>query len=131
MTPNSLRRVEQQLRQRNCRQFRKIYRLVIHKRLDREVSRRDRGLHRKENKLLDRGLYRMLCLKYQSRTVYETGGDGPPLDDDFSINEPQPVYKAQTADSNFFAYFLTAVVLCIVLYLAFHNKQKVRHRRCV
>ncbi|KAF0313847.1 Trans-Golgi network integral membrane protein 2 [Amphibalanus amphitrite] len=79
---------------------------------------------------------------------YETGGDGPPLDDDFSINEPQPVYKdtpqvgpiaqqpiggsyisgavpAQTADSNFFAYFLTAVVLCIVLYLAFHNKQKI------
>ncbi|XP_037093415.1 trans-Golgi network integral membrane protein 1-like [Pollicipes pollicipes] len=72
---------------------------------------------------------------------------GPARDDDFSINdEPPAVYKApsgvpaqdeqpgvgpyaplkaQGGDSNFFAYFLTAVVLCIIFYLMFHNKQKI------
>ena len=50
-----------------------------------------------------------------------------------TVNSQQPYMSSavptQSADSNFFAYFLTAVVLCIVLYLAFHNKQKVRAGR--
>jgi hypothetical protein len=30
-----------------------------------------------------------------------------------------------TADSHFYAYFMTMVVICIIGYLVFHNKQKV------
>lgn len=44
---------------------------------------------------------------------------------DNSVGEmPAPQFPEYT-DSHFFTYFLTVVVLCIVVYLVFHNKQKI------
>ncbi|KAK8765257.1 hypothetical protein V5799_032133, partial [Amblyomma americanum] len=53
------------------------------------------------------------------------GGSRPekPLDASAAAGS-MPLLPAQD-DSHFFAYFLTAVVLCVVGYLAFHNKRKI------
>lgn len=57
--------------------------------------------------------------------VGSVGGSRPekPLDASAAAGS-MPFLPAQD-DSHFFAYFLTAVVLCVVGYLAFHNKRKI------
>ncbi|PSN57551.1 hypothetical protein C0J52_00486 [Blattella germanica] len=50
-------------------------------------------------------------------------------DDDVEISPNEPVIPGQkfvnAEDSHFFAYFMTMVILCIIGYLVFHNKQKI------
>lgn len=57
--------------------------------------------------------------------VGSIGGSRPekPLDASAAAGS-MPLLSAQD-DSHFFAYFLTAVVLCVVGYLVFHNKRKI------
>lgn len=57
--------------------------------------------------------------------VDSVGGNHPekPLDASGAAGS-MPSLPTQD-DSHFFAYFLTAVVLCVVGYLAFHNKRKI------
>lgn len=57
--------------------------------------------------------------------VGSVGGNHPekPLDAS-GVAGSMPSLPTQD-DSHFFAYFLTAVVLCVVGYLAFHNKRKI------
>ncbi|XP_075553987.1 uncharacterized protein LOC142587002 isoform X1 [Dermacentor variabilis] len=53
------------------------------------------------------------------------GGSRPEKPLDASAAAGTMLFLPAQDDSHFFAYFLTAVVLCVVGYLAFHNKRKI------
>uniref|UniRef100_T1ILB5 Uncharacterized protein n=1 Tax=Strigamia maritima TaxID=126957 RepID=T1ILB5_STRMM len=61
----------------------------------------------------------------------EEGGDQlrppvkNPIDENTITGGSMPGPEFPQYDSHFFIYFLTAIVLCVLLYLAFHNKQKI------
>lgn len=61
-----------------------------------------------------------------AQSVAGPGGDSRPEKPlDASGASGSVSFPPAQDDSHFFAYFLTAVVLCVVGYLAFHNKRKI------
>jgi hypothetical protein len=58
----------------------------------------------------------------QDEPVYQTN---TPKEEEETENIAQINQLGDAADSHFYAYFMTMVVICIIGYLVFHNKQKV------
>ena len=64
----------------------------------------------------------LICFPEEQREQDTTRQEKAETDDTAQFNQ-----LGDAADSHFYAYFMTMVVICIIGYLVFHNKQKVRN----